>query len=122
MERRDRRDGIADNMPIRRGIRVEVETIEPAEFDLASHQLGEEFLGRAARNLANVPVSGRDVVEGPVRIRNMDGFDIAFLLHRSDHRLIVTIGRVWPEEKRARMRSLSQQAEMVAMPRGATGI
>ncbi len=106
----------------RRGIPVEVETIEPAELDLGLYNLDDEFLERTARSLGTIPMSAHDIIESPFRIRAFDGIDAAFLVSRAQGAVVVTIVRLWPTPERDRMRQLLKAADFGATVRGLTGL
>lgn len=107
---------------VRRGLKVEVETIEPAEFDLLLYNAGTAFLERVAKQLTQLPFSRDDEVEPPSRIRAFDEYDVCFIVSRAESAIVVTIMRVWPTSERERMRQLLKGVDMLAMLRGAAGI
>ena len=74
-----------------RGLRVVVDTTEPAEWDFASLQVSDQSKESIARNLMSVPRSPRDRFEGNVRIREVSGWDIAFTLSLNSSELVCTI-------------------------------
>lgn len=107
---------------VRRGLKVEVETIEPAEFDLLLNNAGTAFIERIAKELTQLPFSRDDEVEPPARVRAFDEYDVCFIVSRAESVIVVTIVRVWPTSERERMRQLLKGVDMLAMLRGAAGI
>lgn len=106
----------------RRGIEVEIETIQSAEFDLVLHSLGDTYLERVAQQLIQLPLSRDDAIEEPARIRSVEDHDVCFIVSRVEGLVVVTIMRIWPISQRDRMRELLRQVDMLAMLRGAAGI
>jgi len=96
--------------------------VEAAEFDILHYGLDDAFIQKAARSIAMMPLAAGDLVEAGIRLRRMDGFDIVYLLARSDGRLVATILRVWPERESDRMRKILQGIDLLAMLRGAAGV
>ena len=96
--------------------------MEAAEFDVLHRGLDDAFIQKAARSIAMMPLAAGDLVEAGIRLRRMDGFDIVYLLARSDGRLVATILRVWPERESDRMRKILQGIDLLAMLRGAAGV
>lgn len=113
---------VANNPFTRRGIIVEVETIEPAELDLQMYEFDEEAVNKVGRSLANLPVMQEDAHVGAINIRAVDGIDVAFIISRTEAASVVTIIRFWPKTERDAMMKMMQSLGWIAMMRGATGI
>lgn len=105
-----------------RGVRVEVDTTEIAEWDIASIQIAEDVLERIARNLKTVTHSDRDRVVGDVRVREIEGYDIVFFLGMQDGVMVVTIGKVAIPDPDNATETLLKKLGPLAILRGATGL
>lgn len=107
---------------ITRGIKVEVETTEVAELDVALNDLKDDFVERVAKSLSHLPIAKGDVAEPPARIRQFGDYDVCFLVTRDNHQVWTTVIRVWPTPDREVMRMLVRATEAVDMFRGAVGV
>jgi len=84
--------------------------------------LGEDFLHAIWNSLSRLPLSRNDLVEYPARIRQIRNHDVVFLISRDRERIVATVIRIWPSEKRSQMREILKRAEIIAILRGSAGI
>jgi len=105
-----------------RGIEVVVDTTLPAEFDMAGFQLSENFARNLVHRLRTVTFSATDRCHGIVRIREIDGYDVLFVVGREEKTVVITIGGVLIAESRSTTQELMQRANAIATLRGALGI
>jgi len=113
---------VTSSPTVRRGIAVEVETVEAAEFDLVHYGLDDSFVAKAAHSITALPLASDDLADGAFRLRRIEGFDVVFLLARDDARVVATIFRIWPARESDRLRKVLQGIDLLAMLRGATGV
>ena len=105
-----------------RSLNVLVDTTQPAEFQIQGYQLSDRFMDRVAKSFKAAPLSLSDMEYGALRLRSIDGYDFVFVLGRDVDGLVVTIGDVWPTEKRPKFEELLKKGEFIAMLRGASGM
>ncbi|MEM0937787.1 MAG: hypothetical protein AAGJ91_17985 [Pseudomonadota bacterium] len=87
-----------------------------------AHHLDDHFLDRVARNLSIVPLSPRGLLEGPVRVREIEGYDLAFLVARRPEAMVITIVRIWPKGERSMQMRVMQALGVIALFRDASGV
>lgn len=113
---------MTDSPLVRRGLRVEVETTQPAEFDIKLYDVSDDLVDRIAYGLCRLPLSSEDEHLGPANLRKFDNFDVLYIVSRVPEGPLVTVVRVWPTPERERMLELLEGVNLVAMFRGATGL
>lgn len=106
----------------KRGVKVLVETLEAAEFDIEGYQISEKDVAVVGNSLKTLPISLQDRFAGPVRVRTLKGYDVAFLLTREGHDMVVTIGAVRPFDPQSPLETKLKNLDLVATFRGALGI
>lgn len=106
----------------KRGIEVNVETTEVAEFDIAGYQISDAAMERVGSRLKAVTFSREDRVEGDVRIRLLEGYFFIFLVTRDADAVFVTIGGVELPDPEDPAASALKLAEKIATFRGALGL
>jgi hypothetical protein len=77
-----------------RGLRPVIDTTAQAEFDFAGIPVPPAVQDRIGQNLLAMPISPRDVVQGHLRVREVEGFMVLFFLERSATELVITLGGV----------------------------
>ncbi|MDU8910586.1 hypothetical protein [Aestuariicoccus sp. MJ-SS9] len=105
-----------------RGVRVFVDTTETAELDIALFRVPPDIVEAIARNLSDLPVSPRDRHAGNVRIRELSGFDVAFVLTRDNASLVVTIAVLRPPDPDDPLEENLKRLGLLDMIRGASGM
>lgn len=105
-----------------RGIEVVVDTTMIAEFDIQDHKLADEFLETVVRSLTAVPFSKDDIVQGALRARTIQKYDVFFIVGREKSQLVVTLGGLQPHQGETALRKALKLAEKVGILRGATGL
>ena len=105
-----------------RGVGVVVDTTETAEFDISLHGVSSRDLEVIHRSLTTVILSEADRYVGPVRIREVSGFDVAFLTTREGDSVVITIGAIQPPSADDPMEEVLKRIGVIAMFRGAAGI
>jgi hypothetical protein len=105
-----------------RGIKVVVDTTMIAEFDIQDHKLTDEFLESVVRSLTIVPFSNDDIVQGALRARTIQKYDVFFIVGREKSQLVVTLGGLQPHQGETALRKTLKLAEKVGIVRGATGL
>ncbi|MGR3313139.1 hypothetical protein [Roseovarius indicus] len=105
-----------------RGLKVVVDTTEKAEFDAKSLRLGDKTMERIGRELAETSFSPRDRVVGDVRVREIEGYDVAFVNGREDSRLVITIGRIERPDPDNPLEEVLKKLGPLAILRGASGV
>lgn len=109
--------------PLRyRGLTPVVDTTEAAEWDIAELGMSDTDLDRIALNLRALPVSTVDRAVGSIRIRESDGLDILFHIHREERLEVITIcglRRPTPDDP---TEAILKRLGALAIIRGATGV
>ena len=106
----------------RRGMPVEVDTTEPAEFQIKGFQLSDDFLSKVIRDFKTIPFRRNDPSYGVARVRSVDGFDFLYVVGLQDGQLTVTIGDLWATEKSPLIEQVLKKADLLAIIRGASGL
>lgn len=100
----------------RRGLKVVVDTTEQAEFDFAGFQVPPAVQEAIARELKLVPKSFEDRFSGDIRLREIRGWDVAFVIWRENNAWVVTIiGADRPKEMEKQLNRL-RRAGLAALP------
>lgn len=105
-----------------RGVTPVVDTTEAAEWDIADLGLSDTALDRIAHNLKALPVSPADRTTGQIHIREIEGIDVLFHMHREERLQVILIcglRRPTPEEP---TEALLNRLGPLAILRSATGI
>ncbi|MGR3378205.1 hypothetical protein [Salipiger abyssi] len=105
-----------------RGVRPVLDTTDQAEWDVAGYQISEAMMQRIARRLTSVMFSNEDRVVGPVRVRELEGFDVMFTVHRDGPEVVITIGGLRPPDAKNPTEEILKKLDVVATFRGALGI
>ena len=113
---------MAEGLFRHRGVRIVVDTTETAELDIALHSVSEAMLSSIHRSLSTLVVSEKDRSVGPVRIREIAGYDVVFLTAREAGNIVVTIGAIQPPSEDEPLEEVLKKIGIVAMFRGATGV
>ena len=77
-----------------RGVRVVVDTVQTAEFDIKLYEVPDATVERVVHSLTDAVHLSSDRAVGPLLIREVDGFDVVFILGREEADIVVTIGRI----------------------------
>ncbi len=104
-----------------RGVRVVVDTVETAEFDMQIYDIAPEIVDTIGRALVSLPQSTEDRAVGNFLIREIAGFDVVFIIGREDTTVVITIGRIRPPDPANPTELLLKSAGIAAIFRGATG-
>ena len=99
-----------------------VDTTEKAEFDIKGYQIADATMETIASQLRDVSLSRRDRVVGDARVREIDGYDIVFIIGRQDDTMVITIGAVIFPDPRNPTEELLQKLGSIAIFRGALGL
>lgn len=105
-----------------RGLKVVIDTTEKAEFDAAGLRLGDKVMERIGRELLETSFSPRDRVAGDVRVREIQGYDVAFINGREDGTLVITVGRIERPDPANPLEEVLKKLGPLAIFRGASGI
>lgn len=105
-----------------RGVRVVIDTTETVEFDAKSHQISDARMERIGKQLRDTHFSPRDRTVGIMRVREIEGFDVAFILGREQDALVITIGRIELPDKDEPLEVLLKRLGPYAIFRGAIGL
>lgn len=105
-----------------RGIKPEVDTTEAAEWDVADLGISDAVLEGIARSLCSLPASSVDRVVGSVRIREVGGLDVLFVLSREGHKQVITICGIRRQTPDEPTEVLLKRLGQLAIIRGATGL
>jgi hypothetical protein len=105
-----------------RGLKVVIDTTEKAEFDAKGLRLGDRTMERIGRELLETSFSPRDRVVGDVRVREIEGYDVAFVNGREDSRLVITIGRIERPDPDNPLEEVLKKLGPLAIFRGASGV
>jgi hypothetical protein len=117
------RGGVLSESAFRyRGLKVVIDTTEKAEFDAEGLRLGDGTMERIGRELLETSFSPRDRVVGDVRVREIEGYDVAFVNGREDSRLVITIGRIERPDPDNPLEEVLKKLGPLAIFRGASGV
>lgn len=101
---------------------MEVETTEVAEFDIQGYQISDATMERIGKRLKAVTISPEDRVEGHVRVRHLEGYEVMFVITRFEKQLVITIGGLVYTDKQDPEGSALKLIEKIATFRGAIGL
>ena len=104
-----------------RGLKVVVDTTEKAEFDIKGYQIPDATMEAIARQLRDVSFSRRDRVVGDARVREIDNYDIVFIIGREDDTMVITIGAMILPDPVNPTEELLKKLGPIAIFRGALG-
>ena len=99
-----------------------MDTTATAELDVQLHSVTDADLASIHRSLANLVHSNADRSVGPVRIREIAGFDVVFLTTREDGDVVITIGAIQPPSPEDPIEKVLEQMGVMAKFRGAMGL
>jgi len=105
-----------------RGLKVVVDTTEKAEFAIKGYQIGDARMERIARRLRVSAFLQDDRIVGDIRVRELEGYDVAFIVGRDRDTLVITIGAVEVPNPDNPIEELLQKLGSVAIFRGASGV
>ncbi|MCH8465107.1 MAG: hypothetical protein LAT78_00825 [Roseinatronobacter sp.] len=112
-----------DDPPFRhRGVQILVDTTATAEFDMQIYDIKPETVKDIALSLRALPQSTKDRSVGNFLIREISGFDVAFIVGRAGRDVIITIGRIRPPDTQEPTELLLKYLNIGAIFRGATGL
>ncbi|MEM1130779.1 MAG: hypothetical protein AAGH83_09685 [Pseudomonadota bacterium] len=113
---------MSSNVFRHRGLKVAVDTTEMAEFDIRELTLSDALVENIGRRLRDMAFSKQDRVVGDVRVREMFGYDVAFIVGRQNGTVVITIGAVEVPSPTDPMEVVLARLDLVAMFRGVTGL
>ena len=105
-----------------RGVRVVVDTVETAEFDIRLYDVPDATVERIGRSLAKAVQLAGDRAIGNFMIREIDGYDVVFIVGREGQDIVATIGRIRPADPQNPTEEVLRNLSIVAIFRSATGI
>ena len=105
-----------------RGIEIHVDTTAMAELDIKGFQLSDQSLDRIARQLKQVPFSQTDRLADGLRIREIDGYDVIYIVSRHRLDVIVTIAGVRLPSATEPTERVLRKLNFLAMVRSALGL
>ena len=105
-----------------RGLQVAVDTTETAEFDRELYDITAAAFEAIGTSLARLPHSVDDRLVGDIRIREIDGIDVIFLLSREDATLVATIIGLRPPTPNDPTDAILKRLGTLAILRGASGL
>ncbi len=105
-----------------RGLKVVVDTTEKAEFDIKGYQISDARMERIGARLRESALSRQDRIVGDIRVREMEGYDVVFIVGREGDTLVITIGAVEVSDPDNPIEKILQKLGPVAIFRGATGL
>jgi len=105
-----------------RGIPVILDTTEVAELDVALLGIPNETMEVIGRNLKTVTYSTSDRVIGQVRVREIAGHDVIFMLASEDGALRIVVGGVRVPDPNDPTEAVLKRLDAVAILRGAFGM
>lgn len=109
--------------PVRhRRVRTVVDAVESADLDMAHYAISEDTLRRIALNLRDHPFSAEDRVVGDIRIREVAGLDVIFIISREESALVITIGGLRPPDPKQPSERILKFLAKLAIFRGASGV
>ena len=74
-----------------RGLKVVVDTTEKAEFDIKGFQFSDVEMESIANQLRETAFTQNDRVVGDIRIRQIEIYDVAYIIGREGDTMVVTI-------------------------------
>lgn len=77
-----------------RGVETVVDTTKEAEFDYALHRVDKATQEEIARQLKENPRSSRDRMRGDMRLREIAGWDVMFVIASDRRGWVITIAGV----------------------------
>ncbi|MDF0602943.1 hypothetical protein P1J78_19545 [Psychromarinibacter sp. C21-152] len=99
-----------------------MDTTEKAEFEIRGLQIPDSTMERIASRLRDVTFSFEDRVVGAVRVRELEGYEVVFLVGREDQTLVVTIGAVEVPNPDDPVEAVLKRLGPLAILRGASGL
>lgn len=105
-----------------RGVEVVVDTTHAAELQIKGYQISRTVVDAIGRSVSDVTFSEYDKVVGDVRIRDVNGYDVAFTVGREGAQVVVTIIAVMPHEPDGSMAAIIETLGVAAILRGASGL
>lgn len=105
-----------------RGLKVVVDTTEKAEFAIKGYQISDARMERIARRLRESAFSSADRIVGDIRVRELEGYEVVFIVGRDRDTLVITIGAVEVPNADNPIEEILQKLGPVAIFRGASGV
>ena len=105
-----------------RGVRVLVDTVQAAELDAQLYAIPDTVLAQIARNLKDLPQSVTDRAVGNFLIREIQGYDVVYIVGRDGPDLVITIGRIRLPDPANTTEDLLKSLNLLAIFRGASGL
>lgn len=105
-----------------RGIPVVLDTTEVAELDAALYGIGNDVMERIGRNLLKVTHSPRDRPVGEARVRELEGFDVIFMIVSDAMSIRIVIAGLRPPDPEDPTEEYLRKIGLVAKLRGAFGV
>lgn len=105
-----------------RGVHVVVDTTQTADFDIQLYEVPDATVARIVRSLTDAVHVSSDRAVGALLIREMDGFDVVFLVGREEADIVVTIGRIMPVDPENPTEVILRNLNIIAILRGSTGL
>ncbi|THF93264.1 MAG: hypothetical protein E8G75_03955 [Sulfitobacter sp. SK025] len=102
-------------------MKVVVDTTEVAEFDIKGYQINDADLETIAKELRDNALSESNRTVGDIKVREMKGYDVAFIVGRDDDRIIITIGGLELPDREMPMEKVIKGLGYIATVRGAFG-
>jgi hypothetical protein len=104
-----------------RNIQVHVDMTEAAELDVQLYGISEQSLDLMGHALKSLPQSRSDRSVANFLIREIDGFDVVYIVGRDGRDVVITIGRIRPPDPQDPTEAILKGLDLVAIFRGVTG-
>ena len=105
-----------------RGVTVVVDTAQSAEFDIRYYSVPGDTVTRIGDAVLRLPQAATDRAVGPFLIREIEAFDVVWMIGREGRDAVITIYRIRPPDPADPTERILQSLNLAAMLRGATGV
>jgi len=100
----------------RHRLKVAIHTTKQAEFDFASWHVPGDTQESIARNLKTMPKSPGDRYFGDIRVRQISGWDVAFLIAPLGNEWVILVISVEPPNESERMFDYALRVGFASLP------